>query len=221
MFENDKFYFAIVQLPRYENPSNNGNENYFLVREQQKNAALSTEYSAYSCNIDLGMLPYEAEGKLSNTSGIHPFDKKPVGERLAHAVMQDLYGAKGVYRGPELDTLYVDNGEVYVTLKNCGTGLEILYFGAGFEVAGADGIYYDAVPSLLDEERRTIKLTCSEVANPKFVRYGNTKCEKDIDLTVGTNLWKISLRICTYRHSLLRLGTLLLWTEIKFWTYKR
>ena len=155
VFENDKFYSAIVQLPRYENPSNNGNENYFLVREQQKNAALSTEYSTYSCNIDLGMLPYEAEGKPSNTSGIHPFDKKPVGERLAHAVMQDLYGAKGGYRGPELDTLYVDNGEVYVTLKNCGTGLEILYFGAGFEVAGADGIYYDAVPSLLDEERRT------------------------------------------------------------------
>lgn len=165
VFDNQSFYFAIVQLPRYEDA-----EKYFLVREQQKNVAVSTEYATYSCNIDCGMMASEAEGKPQNPLGIHPFDKEPVGRRLAHAVMLDLYGAKGIYRGPELEKIRIKDGKVHITLKNCGTGLEIRGLGAGFEVAGEDGVFYDAKPEIVSP--RTIALTCEEVKEVKTVRYG-------------------------------------------------
>ncbi len=164
-FNNSEMLFGVVQLPRYVNE-----RDYFLCREEQKKVCELVDNVTYSVNIDNGLYPQnKAEGDGLNNDGIHPYEKEPVGTRLANAVMQAFFGAPGVWRGPVVETAKVENGKIVLTFSNVGDGL-VLRGLAGFKVAGADGQYKDAKPEIVGKD--TVVLTCDEVAAPKSVHYG-------------------------------------------------
>lgn len=167
-FARENLFFAIVQLPRYAADD----FGYFYRREAQKNAALQTENCTYSVNIDLGLMAKDvAEGDTSNPEGIHPYDKKPLGERLAHSVMEKLYKAEGIWRSAVMDSVEVSKNTAQIRYTNVGAGL-VLKGEAGFEAAGADGKFYPCRPELSSAD--TVKLVCDEVKEIKQIRYGYT-----------------------------------------------
>ncbi len=164
-FNNEEMLFAVVQLPRYGNESA-----YFLCREEQKKVCELVDNVTYSVNIDNGLYAYnKAEGDDFNNDGIHPYEKEPVGTRLANAVMQAFFDAPGVWRGPVMESVKVENGKVVVTFTNVGDGLVLKGIG-GFEVAGSQGVYKDAKPEIVGKD--TVVLTCDAVTDPTMVRYG-------------------------------------------------
>lgn len=166
VFETPEMYFATVQMPRSKDE-----QSYFISREEHKKATTLVDNMTYSVNIDTGLYPENAaKGDSLNVEGVHPYDKKAVGTRLAHAVMGKFYGAAGVWRGPVLESAKLENNQVQLTFSGTGTGLTLTGELAGFEVCGADGSYYDAVPALASDA--SVVLTCDAVSDPQMVRYG-------------------------------------------------
>ena len=165
MYGKANVWFSTVQLPRYTDA-----EEYFWGREQQKKASLENKYVTYSVNLDCGLLPENvAAGDTLNPNGIHPYDKKPVGERLAHATMQAFYGAKGVWRGPVLKSAEVSGNKVILTFSNVGKGLS-LYGAAGFEIGEGNKAYVAAVPEIIGKNK--VSVSAEGITAPTKVRYG-------------------------------------------------
>lgn len=165
-FVREDLSFAIVQLPRYADDD----QNWFARRNGQKTAATTIPNCTYSVNLDLGLMVKDiAEGDNQNPLGIHPYDKKSLGERLAHAVLKDIYGAEGVWSSPVLKEISIKGDKAIIEYENVGKGLK-LHGTYGFEVAGADGNFKPAVPTLISKTK--IELTCEEVKDIKSIRYG-------------------------------------------------
>lgn len=173
MYGKENVWFSTVQLPRYTDA-----EEYFLCREEQKKASLENEYATYSVNIDCGLLPENvASGDTLNPNGIHPYDKKPVGERLAHAAMQAFYGAKGVWRGPVLKSAEVSGNKVILTFSNVGKGLS-LYGTAGFEIGEGNKAYVHATPEIIGKNQ--VAVSAEGITAPTKVRYGLVNSSPDM-----------------------------------------
>ncbi len=165
-FERDDLPFAVVQLPRYAADD----QGYFVRRNAQKEAASAITHCSYSVNIDLGLMEKDiAEGDTLNPSGIHPYDKKPLGQRLAHVVLCDLYGAEGVWSSPVVKNITFKGNKATIEYENVGKGLK-LHGTYGFEVAGADGVFRPALPTLLSKTK--IEVSAESVEQIKHIRYG-------------------------------------------------
>src|SRR5690606_24847355 len=103
---------------------------------------------------------------------IHPTNKKPVGERLALAAHAFAYHGKEEYQGPMYSAYKIKADKLSLTFKHIGKGLVSLPQEEklkGFELAGADGVYYPAMASIEDT---TIVLSSDRVKKPKQARYG-------------------------------------------------
>lgn len=112
---------------------------------------------------------------LGDSLEVHYRNKKPVGERLAMQALHHCYGYDLVSEGP-----------VCLSISEKGNGLCLKFSHArslsarspsgsdsrllGFEVAGADGIYYPADARILQPD--TVTVFSSSVAHPLSVRYG-------------------------------------------------
>lgn len=165
MYGKDNIWFSTVQLPRYTDA-----EGYFLCREQQKAASVADKYATYSVNIDCGLLPKNvAQGDTLNPDGIHPYDKLPVGERLAHATMARFYGAQGVWRGPVFKSAEISGNKIIVTFSNVGKGL-VLSGMNGFEIGEDKKAYVSATVKLISKNQ--VEISAEGVENPDKVRYG-------------------------------------------------
>lgn len=164
-FERDRLWFTTITLPRYTDFAT-----YFDCREQQKAASIKDEYATYSVNIDCGLLPKDvATGDELNPNGIHPYDKKPIGQRAAHVTMQELYGAKGVWSSPKFAGAEVVGDKVIVTFSNVGKGL-VLRGNFGFEIGNDRAAYVAATVRITAKNK--VELSAAGVDNPVKVRYG-------------------------------------------------
>lgn len=177
-FENPELWWATVQLPRYVDE-----DSYFVSREEDKKAGTLADNYTYCVTIDTGLYPeLAAKDDPLNTDGIHPYDEYLVGTRLADAVAGKFYGCEGLWSSPYAqDAKLQPDGTVVVSFANVGGGL-LLEGRAGFELAGADGIYYDAVPTLHSDHE--IALHCDAAANPRAVRYGYKNYSTLIDAPI-------------------------------------
>ena len=191
LFEDDGLFWGDVQLPRYIHSTYG---DWFLCREEHKKACAALSNATYSVNIDLGLLPQDiAVGDESNPQPIHPYDKKPVGQRLCYAMMQQFYGASGVWRGPVYKSSKLKDGIITVSFDNVGAGI-CLYGAGGFEVAGSDSVFLPATPVYADG--RTITLDCQQVENPVYIRYGYSN---ESSLTGSVEHFKdIAESVCVY-----------------------
>lgn len=114
---------------------------------------------------------------LGHPTDVHPKDKKPVGERSAVCALHDFYGREDVIpSGPVYKSFVIEGSKLRLSF-DYAEGLNV---SKGFEIAGADGIYY---PASVKVEGETIVLEAKEVKNPCAVRYAWQPNPTEADLT--------------------------------------
>ena len=168
-FGQGDFPFYWVQLPNLDvGNQNKTNWSWAQLREAQTQT-LSLPNTAQAITIDVG-----------EEKGLHPKNKKPVGERLALLALARTYAVKHV----------IDSGPVFKSAKREGAAYRITYepvagasepsSGAlkaapagltGFELASADKVFHPAEAKI---DGATVVVTCPEVAEPAAVRYAFT-----------------------------------------------
>ena len=128
-----------------ERPEQPGLFNAMLGELDAANPNLATA-AIYDVPIswDLGTDIDPAYGDHGAVHPIHPYMKKPVGEKLALTARGLCYGAS--FATPVLQTAQVTDGAVLLTFKQVGDGLYSKDSARlrGFTLAGADGYFHEA-----------------------------------------------------------------------------
>lgn len=159
-FEDEELPFLMVQLPMHRYQHDPDTKSWCLIREAQMKAYRTLKNTGIAVIIDCGQF-----------HEIHPTGKKPVGERLALQALCQVYRlipeekAFGpVYR----DFLYRDKG-MEISFLYAQDGFLLKGELSGFEIAGADGVFYPARAEIT--ENNTIFLSAEEVERPFMARY--------------------------------------------------
>ena len=158
--EDMGFYFT--QIAPYQYPSDpTGQAGAELIWAQARTLPLIPK-SAMATTLDSG-----------ERHCIHPANKKVVGDRLAYLALSMDYGFDAINVFPPVyKSFEVVDGKVHVLFDVDSKGLNPINEDlAGFEVAGADGVYYPAVGRVYGKDERIIVVSCPEVAEPVAVRY--------------------------------------------------
>lgn len=97
---------------------------------------------------------------------IHPYTKKPVGERLAAAALGLVYGRADEYTAPVLKDTRIEDGAILLTFDHVGDGLAALDGGAlhGFTICGSDGVYVNAQAEIISAD--TVKVWSAQIPEP-------------------------------------------------------
>ena len=151
--------FVMVQLPRI-NDTAELRQGWPQFREVQANVA-ATMSNVFACvTIDLG----------TTNANVHPPDKRPVAERLANLVRQNIYGAILAAGSPALEHWAVKSNILTVWFSN-GKGLATTDGAAPkeFQIAGSDGKYFAAKAAIRADGG--VELKSPEVAAPMAARY--------------------------------------------------
>ncbi len=100
----------------------------------------------------------------------HPWNKEPVGRRMASAALGLVYNKYSTYRVSTLNSYRIADNAIYMKFKNTGDGLkvkgDILY---GFLICGVDGVYYKAQAKLVSEN--VVKVWNKDIPDPKAASY--------------------------------------------------
>jgi sialate O-acetylesterase len=146
--------FLIVQLPAFKQ-----DEDWGTIQRAQQEVA-SGAGNGMITTLDLGV-----------ENNVHPHNKKPVGLRLANLALADVYGWQIPAHPPRAISVHRDKQEIVLTLA-CDDGITLVLkppgSPQGFEVAGADGVYF---PATTKAEGNQILASAKEVAEPVSIRY--------------------------------------------------
>lgn len=155
---NLPFYFVEIA------PYNYGDEvSGAYLREAQFKAQSLIPNSALVSTNDL-VEAYES-------GNIHPKDKTDVGKRLAYLALTNTYGIKGVSdRGPSFRSMEILENKAIIHFNGAEDGFNRIGDIVGFEMAGADKMFYPAHAKVLLNDK-TVEVTCDKVAIPVAVRY--------------------------------------------------
>ena len=145
-----------------------------MLREQQKKVMGMIDNVGMVCTNDL-VFPYEE-------NEIHPCNKPDVAKRFAYWALSKAYGA-----GDAVSVL----GPQYKSAKFDGAKATLSFEGAfsikgeitGFEIAGADSIFFPATAAKENPFSRNLVVTSEKVEKPLSVRY----CFKNFKLGNVTN----------------------------------
>ncbi len=152
--------FLFVQLPNFMEVNYQPSEsNWAQLRQAQLNT-LNVPNTAMVVSIELG-----------EWNDIHPGNKKPIGDRLALAARNLIYGEKDiVYSGPIYQSATVVDQKVYLQYDHVGGGLisidnQPLKW---FALAGTNEKYHWADAKIINDQ---VVLSSEDVKNPVYVRY--------------------------------------------------
>jgi sialate O-acetylesterase len=120
--------------------------------------------------INSGMVVTLDVGEQRN---IHPSKKREVGERLAFWALANTYARNGVpYTAPVYDNIEIKDSTVIVKFRLAGHGfINTRKNIAGFEIAGADHIFYPA-KAQRRRDGKSVNVWTDKVKKPVAVRYG-------------------------------------------------
>lgn len=153
---NQDFSFYYVQLAPFIYTSVVKDQVSAELRNAQR-LSLKTPKTGMVVTLDVG-----------NPTNIHPAKKQEVGERLAlHALAND-YGKDLVSSGPLFKNITLMNDRVVLEFESIGSGLMAKGKLIGFEIAGADKVFYDAQARIIENK---VELVSSKVNQPKYARY--------------------------------------------------
>jgi sialate O-acetylesterase len=160
-FGNDQAPFYFVQLASFvtEGNSNNGC-GWAELREAQTNT-LQLPNTGMCVSTDL----------VKDAKDIHPTNKQDVGKRLAAIALNNLYDKKMLCAGPSYRSMQVNGSEIAVSFNDTGSGLFVpdkYGYIKGFEIAGADSVFYFARAFIKDN---AVILSCNNVSKPVAVRF--------------------------------------------------
>lgn len=99
---------------------------------------------------------------------IHPKNKRTVGERLAAIALNRTYSLPRTDEGPKVKSIRAEGNILCVELDPMAGNVELKNGGAGFEIAGTDGIFQPAKAAL---DGNTLRLTNSTITTPIQVKY--------------------------------------------------
>ena len=108
--------------------------------------------------------------KVDSLGNIHPYDKQPVGDRLALWALAKDFGQDVAYSGPLFKAATVEGKQIRISFAHAeglqsSDGQEL----TEFRIAGADGSFVDA-QAVIDGE--TIVVSSPQVSSPKQVQFG-------------------------------------------------
>lgn len=171
LFENDGFPFLFAQLAPYE---------YHFEKSKRDLVGLQiaqAQFAAREPNAHMAVV-----NDVGNLWDIHPNDKAPVGMRLAALALRHTYGFENVKADPpvavsakslgggKVEIAFENASKLYVYNENRSTL-------AGFEMAGADGVFHQAKIGGIDPKGNIpspsgkLTLVSDKVAEPVKVRY--------------------------------------------------
>lgn len=153
-WSNESLPFYYVQLSSIDRPS------WTWFRDSQRRMMYLIPNTGMAVSSDQG-----------DSLDVHPKNKQPIGERLAHWALNKTYGMQNVVpSGPLFSRAEFKEGAVYLSFDYAkglhasdGTPLRT------FEVAETEGLYYPATAEVVGNQ---IKVYSKEVKNPRYVRYG-------------------------------------------------
>ena len=149
------FYVELSTVrPVQQKPSEGG---WAFIREAQQ-AALKQPHTAVVTAVDVG------------NGQVHPWNKKPIGERLAAVALSDVYGKNIPSRSPEFASCTISDRSVRLKFKHAD-GLRTRGDGpvAGFAISENGTEWKWAQARIVGDE---IEVSHSDVASPVAVRYG-------------------------------------------------
>jgi len=166
------FPFYFVQLSTFN--ENNGNSKvgsrWAELREAQTQT-LKLPNTGMAVTTDIG-----------NAKDIHPTNKQDVGKRLAAIALNNVYGKKMVYSGPLYKSQEIKGNQIILTFDNLGSGLSTSDSNGvlkGFEIAGADKVFYTAKAIIKNNK---VIVIAEKVPNPVAVHYGWADDDTEINL---------------------------------------
>ena len=150
--------FYIVQLANYMAPDETPkNDDWPRLQEAQSLTAQRVPDSGIAIINDIGQ-----------ANDIHPKNKQDVGLRLALVALKQTYGEDIEASGPTLQSVKPENGALVLKFDHA-QGLNLKGDADHvFAVAGADGVYQWATPTLAGD---TITLQSADVPAPQNARF--------------------------------------------------
>ena len=156
------FPFYYVQIaPYFYNNEDAFQEvdNSAFMREAQLQCLDLTPNSGIAITTDVG-----------DRFSIHPPKKKEVADRLLFNALNQTYGYKAIdYASPIYESNEIKDGGMMIKFKNAENGLYSFNDLEGFEVAGADKVFYPAEAKIIN--RKNVLVKSEKVPNPVAVRY--------------------------------------------------
>lgn len=158
-WEDQTIPFLMVQLPMHRNKLDPDWKNWCLIREAQMNTYQTVKNTGIAVIIDSGVF-----------NDIHPKDKTNVGERLAFQALYQVYDKMSEKQafGPIYKSFEYKDGGIELSFDYSKEGFEVKGEATGFEIAGDDKNYVDAV---IDIKGSKIFLSSPEIEKPRFARY--------------------------------------------------
>lgn len=153
-WKDDALAFLLVQLPMYG--PDDGTLQWPVLRSAQ------WYISRMLRNVELVSL-----ADCGERNDIHPKDKRTPGHRLAALALDAVYGLEKGMRSPQAVQVEYYPFGARICFADCG-GTLVMNGQEGFSLAGADGVFHPACPTV---EQNQIVLSCDVVEEPCQVRY--------------------------------------------------
>ena len=158
-WDDESLPFLLVQLPVFQNEGDPDFKNWPMIREAQMRAFQTVKNTGIAVILE--------NGEYGN---IHPTRKEIVGKRLALQAFCQVYGlcdAREAF-GPIYDKSWTEGDAMVISLAFCEDGMVEQGEVKGFEIAGADQVYY---PASYEIRGNQIVLRSQQVPAPKYARY--------------------------------------------------
>jgi sialate O-acetylesterase len=161
-FNIGDFPFYYVQIAPFSYDRNKPKEqrvNSAFIREAQLHCLDLIPNSGIAIAMDIG-----------DEFSIHPPKKKEVADRLLYNALNKTYGYKNInYASPIYDSFKIQKNNIKLSFKNLKNGLYSYKKLDGFEIAGADKVFYPAEAKIVNRNKVVVK--SDKVKNPVAVRY--------------------------------------------------
>ncbi len=146
-------------------------EDFSTARLGQTKVYQSMDKVGMAVSIDCPPVHSEKDGE----DALHPWNKKPIGQRLAYSALALAYGQDVIYSGPMYLSKSADGNAITLTFSNVEGGLKTTDGKAPrcFYIAGSDKKYHEATAEIIGKNQ--IKLTSSDVSSPVHVAYSMEK----------------------------------------------
>ncbi|GAA4968799.1 sialate O-acetylesterase [Algibacter aquimarinus] len=153
------YYVQIAPFIYNGNKEYNSPRNSAFIREAQLECLDLIPNSGIAITMDIGEEYF-----------IHPPKKKEVADRLLYNALNQTYNFKTVdYAAPIYESSVLKDSGMVIKFKNAETGLYTHDVLEGFEIAGADKVFYPADAKILN--RKDVFVKSASVPNPVAVRY--------------------------------------------------
>lgn len=164
-FQVGDFPFYLVQIAPHQYNKKGPGDDETLARN-----IWAAQYKAAKEIKNCGIVPIHdtIHGVIGD---IHPWDKKPVGERLANLALKNDYGKDVSFTGPEFASAKSGSGKIVVSFNQIDKGLTTTDGEAPscFEIAGSDKKF---APAQAVIQGNTVVLSTEGVSAPRYVKMG-------------------------------------------------